>query len=137
MMAMVVMAAILVASPVLAAGSSSTAGVRQVAKKWKKPTVISMTGTVLALGVDPDTNAKEAIKIDIRMTNRAFIEYRGKIKWVDTTPTTLYILWDGKTREYITYDDLKVGDKISINARVYGEVFKARRVQAYQPRIPQ
>jgi len=70
------------------------------------------------------------------MTNRAFIQYRGVDKWVDTDEFTKYILWvNGKpTKEDFKFSDLVVGDKLSINAKVAGEVFTARRVQVRQQR---
>ena len=126
---MVVLAALFIATPVLAAGSSRT---MVVAKKWKKPTIISMTGTIVGLQTDPDK-----IQIKIQMTNRAFIQYRGDTEWVYDKSTTKYFLWDGTTRDPWAYEKLLVGDKISINARVIGGVFNARRVQVNQPRIPQ
>jgi len=132
-LAMVVLATIFIATPVLAAGSSRT---MLVAKKWNKPTVISMTGTIVDLAKDPVTG-EDRIRIKIQMTNRAFIQYRGETVWVFDASTTKYFLWDGTTRSPWSYDLLSIDDKISINARVIGGVFKARRVQVNQPRIPQ
>ena len=70
--AMVVLAAILIASPVLAAGSSHPMEVAKQGPK-KKPTVISMTGTITWSNSD-----KTLIEILVRMTNKAFIVYRGQ-----------------------------------------------------------
>jgi hypothetical protein len=130
---MAVLVTILIASPVLAAGSSR---ITEVAKKWGKPTIISMTGTIVGLATDPSTG-QDKIQIKIQMTNRAFIQYRGATVWVFDTTTTKYFIWDGTTRSPYSYAQLKINDKISINARVSGGVFKARRVQVSQPRIPQ
>ena len=126
--AMVVLAAILVASPVLAAGSSHPMEVAKLAA-IKKPTVISMTGTIMSI-------SGTQLKVKIQMTNKAFIKYRGTTQWVRSTKYTRYILWDGKTREYIKFGDLAVGDKVSVNAKVASGVFTARRVQVRQPRYP-
>jgi hypothetical protein len=128
---MVVLAAILIASPVLAAGSSHPTDVKIFAKKkWGKPTVISMTGTLIG---DP---AGGEITIHIRMTNRAFIQYRGETLDVYTDGSTKYFTWDGKTRLPYSFDRLGDGDKVTINARLIGGYFYARRVQVNQPRIP-
>ena len=125
---MVVLAAILIASPVLAAGSSHPMEVAKQGPK-KKPTVISMTGTIMSI-------SGTQLTVRIQMTNKAFIKYRGTTQWVRTTKYTRYILWDGKTRKYIRFGDLAVGDKVSINAKVRSGVFTARRVQVRQPRYP-
>jgi hypothetical protein len=128
---MVVLAAIFIATPVLAAGSSHPTDVKIFAKKkWEKPTVISMTGT---LDGDP---AAGTITIEIRMTNKAFIQYRGKTIDVYTDGSTKYFTWDGKTRLPYSFRELEDGDKVSINARLIGDDFYARRVQVSQPRIP-
>ena len=126
--AMVVLAAILVASPVLAAGSSHPLEVAKQGPK-KKQTVISMTGTIMSI-------SGTQISIKIVMTNKPFVKYRHTTQWVRTTRSTKYILWDGKTRKYITFGDLDVDDKVSINAKVANGVFTARRVQVRQPRFP-
>ena len=125
---MVVLAAILIASPVLAAGSSHSMEVAKQGPK-KKPTVISMTGTIMSI-------SGTQIKVKIQMTNKAFIKYRGTTQWVRTTTSTRYILWDGQTRAYIKFRNLAIGDKVSINAKVRSGVFVARRVQVRQPRYP-
>ena len=123
--AMVVLAAILIASPVLAAGSSQPMEAKQGPRK--RPTVISMTGTILSI-------SGTQIKVKIQMTNKPFIKYRGTTQWVGTNKYTRYISWDGKTRKYIKFSDLSVGDRVSINAKVISGDFTARRVQVRQPR---
>jgi len=124
---MVVLAAILIASPVLAAGSSHP---MEVAKK--QPTVISMTGKI----VGEDRSGTE-IDVLIQMTNRAFIQYRGQTKSVDISDA-LCVEWvNGKKSETIDCGSLGTGDKVSIIARVDPQTkdFTARRVQLKQPRI--
>ena len=123
---MVVLAAILIASPVLAAGSSQPMEAKQGPKK--KQTVISMTGTILSI-------SGTQLKIKIIMTNKPFAKYRRTTQWVKTTVYTKYYSWDGKTREPIRFSDLKAGDKVAINAKVKDGTFTARRVQRKQPRI--
>jgi hypothetical protein len=123
---MVVLAAILIASPVLAAGSSQSLEAKQGPEK--KQTVISMTGTILSI-------SGTQVQIKIAMTNKPFAKYRRTIQLVNTTTYTKFYSWDGRTREPITFSDLKVGDKVAINAKVKDGTFTARRVQRRQPRI--
>ena len=125
-MAVVVLAAILIAIPVLAAGSSQPLEAKQGPKK--KQTVISMTGTILSI-------SGTQVQIKIAMTNKPFIKYRRTIQWVNVTDYTTFYSWDGKTRERIEFDDLVAGDKVAINAKVKNGIFTARRVQRKQPRI--
>jgi hypothetical protein len=129
--AMVVLAAILIASPVLAAGFSHP---MEAAKKGpiKQPTIISLTGKIVAEN-DRDTE----IDVAIKMTNRAFIQYRGRTEPVDIS-SALCLEWSqAKKSEVIACSSLGVGDKVSIIARVDPETkdFTARRVQLKQPRI--
>ena len=124
--AMVVLAAIFIATPVLAAGSSQPMEAKQGPKK--RQTVISMTGTILSI-------SGTQVQIKIAMTNKPFVRYRRTIQWVKTTTYTRFYSWDGKTRERIEFADLVVGDKVAINAKVKDGIFTARRVQRRQPRI--
>ena len=125
--AMVVLAALFIATPVLAAGSSHPMEVAKQGPK-KRQTVISMTGTIMSI-------SGTQIMVKIVMTNKPFVKYRRTTQWVRTTTSTRYILWDGKTRKYIKFSDLKLYDKVSINAKVKNGIFTARRVQVRQPRI--
>jgi hypothetical protein len=133
--AMVVLAAIFIATPVLAAGSSHPREAANPTPK-KQPTIISMTATILSVG-------KDTIDVKIQMTNRAFIQYRRTEQTVRTNGTTKYVLWvNGRpSGTVIGFADLTVGQKVSINARVVPETpespltFTARRVQVNQPRI--
>ena len=129
---MVVLAAIIIASPVLAAGTSNAIEVAKQGPK-KLPTVISMTATIFAVD-----KANKKVYVRIQMTNRAFIQYRGDYEWVQTNSTTKYYSWDGTTRSPYSFDRLVVGDRVSINATVNPttKAFTARRVQVNQPRIP-
>ena len=127
--AMVVLAAILIASPVLAAGSSHPMEVAKQGPK-KQPTIISMTGTIMQDGT-------AQITVKIQMTNRAFIQYRGQTKAVIISGAVCYDWEKGKKSTRISCSDLAAGDKVSINARVdpATKVFTARRVLRKQPRI--
>jgi len=138
-----VLAAILIASPVLAVGPSTLVEMREAA--IKKPTIISMTATI-----QEDAGSKAVVdsgvgrlSVAIQMTNRAFIQYRGEQGDVDITKTTLCVKWlQAKKSIRIPCKDLvaesvKDGLMVSINAKVIGDgVFQARRVTLYQPRLP-
>ena len=128
---MVVMAAILIASPVLAIGSSQPIEAAKEGPK-KQPTSISLTGKI----VDKNGSGTE-IDVAIRMTNKAFIQYRGKTMPVDIS-SALCLEWlKAKKSKAISCSSLAVGDKVSIIARVDPQTkdFTARRVQRKQPRI--
>ena len=130
-MATVVLAAIFVATPVLA-GSSRTI---EVAKKT--PTVISMTATISRDYIDEGTNTGQ-LYVAIQMTNRAFIQYRGEQDWVRITGRTVCLEWVSKKKSIrIDCSDLDFGDKISVNARIdpNTKVITARRVWLKQPRV--
>ena len=86
---LVVLAAILIATPVLAAGSSQPVEVAKQGPK-KKQTVISMTGTILS-------KSGTQVQIRIVMTNKPFAKYRRTVQWVSTTKYTKFYSWDGKT----------------------------------------
>jgi hypothetical protein len=128
-LAVVVLAAVLIASPVLAAGSSHP---MEVAKQGPKmqPTIISMTGTIMQDGT-------AQISVKIQMTNTAFIQYRGQIEPVVILGAVCYDWVKGKKSTPISFGNLAAGDKVSINARVDPEtkVITARRVLRKQPRI--
>jgi hypothetical protein len=138
--AMVVIAAILIASPVLAAGSSHPMEVAKQGPK-KKPTSISMTATIKIDRVDAATNTGR-IYVGIQMTNKAFIQYRGDEEWVKITRKTACIEWLKATKSRkIKCSDLvdkamDDGRMVSIYARVKDGEFIARRVQISQPRVP-
>jgi len=137
---MVVLAAILIASPVLAAGSSHSMEVAKQGPK-KKPTSISMTATI-----NRDEGVVQTgigwIYVGIQMTNKAFIQYRGEDEWVKITRKTACIEWLRATKSRkIKCSDLvdKAMDDdrmVSIYARVKDGEFTARRVQISQPRVP-
>lgn len=131
-LAMVVLATIFIATPVLAAGSSRT---MEVAKRT--PTIISMTATIKTDYISRYTDTGR-IYVAIQMTNKAFIQYRGESDWVQITSSTTCLEWVNK-RKSIPMDcsDLNYGDKISVNARIDPEtkVITARRVWLKQPRI--
>ena len=134
--AMVVLAAILIASPALAAGSSQP---MEVAKRGpiKQPTIISMTAKIHLDYISSSTDTGR-IYVAIQMTNKAFIQYRGEKDWVRITADTKCLDWvKGKKSVRIDCSELSVDDKVSINARVdpKTKVITARRVQRKQPRI--
>ena len=130
---MVVLAAIFIATPVLAAGSSQSMGAKQGPKKRKKQTRISMTGTITWLNSD-----KTMIEFLVQMTNKPFIAYRGETVSVDTSEATC-IVWSkpGKSERKPCSEVLGDDKKVSIIAVVNRTdwTFKARRVQYKQPRI--
>lgn len=135
--AVVVLAAILIASPVLALGSGDPTLAANPAPK-KQPTIISLTGTVLTDSVYATTDTGK-FEVAIQMTNRAFIQYRGEVEWVKITADTLCVEWVS-TKKSVRIDCATVDrtDKVSINARVDPQTkeFTARRVTLYQPRLP-
>jgi hypothetical protein len=131
-LAMVVLATIFIATPVLAVGSSRT---MEVAKRT--PTVISMTATIKTDYISRYTDVG-SIYVAIQMTNRAFIQYRGESEWVRITSGTKCLQWVNK-RKSIPMDcsDLNPEDRISVNARIDPEskVITARQVWLKQPRV--
>jgi len=134
--AMVVLAAIFIASPVLAAGSSHLREAANPSPK-KQPTIISMTATILGDNVGADN--KGEFVVAIKMTNRAFIQYRGDVETVKITASTKCVEWlrSGKSRP-IACSSLDKDDTVSINARFdpAKKDFTARRVTIKQPRVP-
>ena len=133
--ALVVLAVVLTASPVLAVGSGQPMEVGKVPKK--QPTVISMTAKIKQDYISSSTDTGQ-IYVAIQMTNKAFIQYRGEQDWVKITDNTLCLDWvKGKKSVRIDCSDLGVDDKVSINAKVdpKTKVITARRVQRKQPRI--
>lgn len=129
--AMVMLAAILIASPVLAAGTGHPMEVAN-----KQPTSISLTGKIIA-----DDLSGETIDVKIQMTNRAFIQYRGTTQTIDIS-SALCLKWVNSTKSETIdcEEDLGKDDTVAIIARVTrtnsGDViFTARRVQLKQPRI--
>jgi hypothetical protein len=127
---MVLMALLLVVSPAFAAGS-----VRRTVASKKKTTpprahVISLTGTITEI-------KGESVYVQIKMTNIAFRSYRGDLEWVNTTSSTTYVKWTGKTRDLtIGFSDLAEGQKVSINGLVKDGEITARRIEVNKPRIP-
>jgi hypothetical protein len=132
--AMILMAALFIATPVLAAGSSR---IMDVQKKWEEPTIISMTATIAIDYISRLANTGK-IYVDIQMTNRAFIQYRGQSEWVWITKSTKCLKWVNKGKSIpMACSDLSPTDKVSINAKLIGGDFYARQVLLYQQRIPQ
>jgi hypothetical protein len=141
--AIVVLAAILVATPVLAVGPSTSVEMREAA--IRKPTIISMTATIQADAGSKDVVATGTgrLSVAIQMTNRAFIQYRGDTGDVDITKTTLCVKWVQAKKSIriackdLVAESLEDGLMVSINAKVIGDgVFSARRVTISQPRVP-
>ena len=131
-LAMVVLATVFIASPVLAAGSNRT---MEVAKRT--PTVISMTATIDSVDLDSRANTGK-IDVTIRMTNRAFSQYRGKSAEVVIADNTVCLDWVNKSKSLgIDCSVLKDDDKISVVARIDPDtkIITARRVLRFQPRI--
>lgn len=131
-MAMIVLAALFIASPVLAAGPS-----RLTEVAIATPTIISMTATIDLNYISTLTDTGR-IYVEIKMTNRAFIQYRGEHDWVRITDSTKCLDWvnSGKSVK-IDCSKLGVDNKISVNARIDPDtgIIWARRVLRYQPRI--
>ena len=131
---MVAIATVFIASPVLAAGPSRTMEVAT-----GTPTVISMTATIRLDYISRSTDTGR-IYVAIKMTNRAFIQYRGKSDWVRITDGTVCLNWVNSSKsESIDCSALNPGDKVSINARIDPDtkIISARRVLRYQPRVRQ
>jgi hypothetical protein len=126
---MVVLAAILIATPVLAAGSSHPREAANPSPK-KQPTIISMTATIV-------TDGSSRIEVKIQMTNKAFIQYRGDVEWVNIDSAVCYEWLKAKKSKKINCDLLGKDDRVSINAKVdpVSKTITARRVTLKQPRI--
>lgn len=139
---MVVLAAMLIATPVLAAGSSHPREAANPNPK-KQPTIISMTGTIV---IDDGVaySGTGQLYFAIQMTNKAFRQYRGATEWVKINGSTVCILWlksQKSTRiscSELVSKSMDAGTMISINAKVDPKTqeFTARRVQLNQPRVP-
>jgi hypothetical protein len=126
---MVGLAFVLLAGPVLAAGSGRDAhwAVKQGPKR--KAHVISMTGTIQWAG-------NGTISVTVQMTNKPFVVKRGQTVLVKTTSNTVYYFWSGKNRRRASFGDLVGGQKVSINALVTTTAITARRVEVNKPRYP-
>ena len=135
-LAMVGLAFVLLAGPVLAVGSGRDAhwAVKQGPKR--KAHVISMTGTIAWATCS-------AISIDVQMTNKPFLVKRGDNVQVDTISLNpVYVVWEKnntrtKTRKCEDIKDrLYSGQKVRINAliNVKTDYITARRVEVNKPR---
>ena len=134
-LAMVAMAALFIATPVLAAGSSRT---MEVAKRT--PTILSMTATITKLPAISTASQTGTIYVRIYMTNRAFIQYRGQSAEVEISDNTVCLKWANKRKsrlETMACSELGYLDKVSVIARVDPESkeITARRVLLSQKRI--
>jgi hypothetical protein len=110
-LAFVGLAFLLLAGPVLA---GSSRGAR----------VISMTGTIKSVD-----KVKERIYVTIQMTNKPYLVKRGQTVWVEMGSKVVYYYWDGTRRTPYTFGQLKVDQKVAINAVVAGDTITARRVE--------
>lgn len=141
-MIMVVLAAIFVVTPVLAGAG------RTMEVAVKKPTRMFMTATIEQGYINPNNVGQ--IYVEIYMTNRAFIQYRGDSVWVEIDEDTLCLDWVKTKRKSkaITIDcsdlnpDLTTEKiKVNIKAKVLGEdangdpIIVARRVVIKQRSI--
>jgi hypothetical protein len=132
-LALIGLACLLLAVPVLAAGAGRDAvlAVKKVPRSQHQ--VISMTGRIEAV----DT-ANKRIYVTVQLTNKPHLVVRGKTVWVGTTSTTVYYVWKDKIRRRATFGALAVGQKVSINARVAKTAttttITARRVEVNKPR---
>ena len=110
---MVVLAAIFVVTPVLAgAGRTMEAAIKQ-------PTRMFMTATIT------DVTAAGDIVVKIYMTNRAFIEYRGKTVDVEINNYTLCLDWVNQRKDKLIPIDcgtLGEDEKVNIKAKVTEDV---------------
>jgi hypothetical protein len=98
-----------------------------------------MTATIEIDDINPRTD-EGRIYVEIYMTNRAFIQYRGDFTWVKITGTTLCLDWVNKTKSVkIDCSVLSAQDKVNIKAKVIeqGEetIIRAIRVVRYQRSI--
>jgi hypothetical protein len=126
-LAMVGLAFVLLAGPVLAAGSGRDAhwAVKQGPKR--KAHVISMTGTIAWV-------SGSVISVNVQMTNKPFLVKRGQMVSVETAYAVCYV-WTGKTRNRCGSNALSPTARVSINARVSSNGYiTARRVEVDKPR---
>ena len=96
-----------------------------------------MTATILVDSVDEYTNTGKFV-VAIKMTNRAFIQYRGEVETVRITDATKCVEWlRYRKSKRIDCASLDEYDKVSIQAKVdpVTKKFTARRVTMKQPRI--
>jgi hypothetical protein len=129
-LALVGLALVLVTGPTLAAGTGhGTVLAQQKVGPKTKPHVISFTGKITAIN-----RASRSMSVYIQMTNTPFRVKRGTTQPVTVTSSTVYYLWDGKTRTRWSFDRLAVGDKVSINALATSTSITARRVEVNKPR---
>ena len=140
-LAMVGLAFVLLAGPVLAVGSGRDAhwAVKQGPKR--KAHVISMTGTIAWATCS-------AISIDVQMTNKPLLVKRGDNVQVDTVSLNpVYVVWEREGESYtrtktrlcnqeFIEENLTWNQKVSINAliNVKTDYITARRVEVKKPR---
>jgi len=120
---------VLLASPVLAAGSGRDTYQAVMQGPTRLAHVISMTGTITRLGT-------QSFYVYVQMTNKPYIVSRGTTVLVGTNARTLFYVWNGKTHQRVTFAALAVGQRISINAQVTTTAITASRVEVSKPRYP-
>ena len=111
---MVVLAAIFIATPVLAGAS------RTMEVAIKKPTRMFMTATIETDNIQPGDKEGQ-VYVKIYMTNRAFIQYRGEFSWVEIDDNTLCLDWVNKRKaklKSLDCGELSKDDKVNIKAKV-------------------
>ena len=91
--------------------------------------IISFTGTIAAID-----SRSGRFSVTIQMTNNPYMYQRGDTEWVNTTTKTLYYAWVGDLRTPATFADLRVGQRVSINASVSTTAITASRVEVNKPR---
>jgi len=131
-LALVGMAFVLIAGPVLAAGSGRDSVVAQQKTVWPKYHIISFTGTITSIP------AANKFYVQIQITNNPYIAKRGTVELVTTTSSTVYVVWSGTTPTTLSsstgFSTLDVGDSVSINALATTSITTARRVEVNKPR---
>jgi hypothetical protein len=83
--------------------------------------VFALAGKITALG-------DGTVTVKVLAGNKLVKPYRGQELTVTVTEATRYLLKEGTTVTPITFADLKVGDKVSVNGRVANQVWTATRI---------
>jgi hypothetical protein len=126
-LALVGLAFVLLAGPVVAAGSGRDTTLAAKQGPRRRAHVISMTGIIKGFeGKD--------ISVYVQMTNKPFLVKRGQTVLVETSPSTIYYVWNSTGRHRASFDDLEKDQKVSINALVADAEITARRVEVNRPR---
>lgn len=124
----VTLALVLLVSPVLAAGAGESRTLVQQTRTYPKTHIISFTGKITSFTAD-------GFYVYVQMTNNPYIARRGTSERVKVDSSTLYYEWISSSKRVVCHlGDLKLGDKVSINAVATTAVTTAKRVEVNKPR---